>query len=143
MNLAIAKLIIFVNGNFNNNKNITSQLGFVIVLINETRDKNSYYITSNIIHWKFSKCKRIIHSVLILKIYGIVSGFDMGFAIYTTLNIITDRIGLNRIPFIIATDSFLLYKVFVKLGTSDKKRLIINIIFLRKLYERREMNKIK
>ena len=31
----------------------------------------------------------------------------------------------------------------MKLGISDKKRLIINIIFLRKSYEKREISEIK
>ena len=41
------------------------------------------------------------------------------------------------------TYSKLIYKCFIKLETTQKKRLIINIICLRQLYKRREIAKVK
>jgi hypothetical protein len=44
---------------------------------------------------------------------------------------ITEQLKLLVIPTIVYTDSFLLYKCLVKLGTTKEKRLIINIIAIR------------
>ncbi|KAF1974622.1 hypothetical protein BU23DRAFT_579703 [Bimuria novae-zelandiae CBS 107.79] len=52
-----AKLIVFVDSSFTNNKDLSSQLGFILMLIN------------NLI-----KCKRVTRSVLASKIYGMVNG---------------------------------------------------------------------
>ena len=54
----------------------------------------------------------------------------MAITIKTTLKIIIDQLKLLIIPIIIYTDSYSLYKYLVKLSTTKKKRLIINIIAL-------------
>ena len=48
-----------------------------------------------------------------------------------------------RILVIICIDLRLLYNYLVRLETTDKKRLIINIISLRKAYKRKEISKIR
>jgi len=65
------------------------------------------------------------------EIYRIVSGVNIAIAIGTTLKIIIDQLELSIIPIIVCTDLYSLYKCLVKLGTTKKKRLIINIIALR------------
>jgi hypothetical protein len=47
-----------------------------------------------------------------------------------------------KILVVIYIDSRLLYDYLVKLGTIDKKRLIINIMFLREVYEKKEIFKV-
>ncbi len=44
---------------------------------------------------------------------------------------------------IICTDSKSLYDCLVKLGSTEEKRLMVNVICLRQSYERREIMKIK
>src|SRR5436190_15927714 len=68
-----------------------------------------------------------------------VNGVDIAIAIKTTLNMITKQIGIEEIPTIICTDSFSLYECIVKLGTTKEKRLMIDIMALRQMYERREV----
>ena len=70
-------------------------------------------------------------SVLALEIYKMIRGVDMVFAIRTILKIIIDNLKLLAILIIICTDSYLLYKCLVKLGTTKEKRLIIDIIAIR------------
>jgi len=72
-----------------------------------------------------------------------VNGFDIGIAIATTLRIVTEQLGLPLIPLVICTDSYSLYKCLVKLRTIKEKRLIIDIMALRQLYERREITEIR
>ena len=81
-------------------------------------------------------------SVLALEIYRMIRGVDIAFAIRTILKIIIDNLKLLAILIIICTESDLLYKYLVKLGTIKKKRLIINIIAIWQLYKRRELIEI-
>ena len=68
---------------------------------------------------------------------------DIIIAIGGTLNIIIQRLNKVNIPIIIYTDFLLLYKCLVKLGTTKKKRLIINILALREAYKRGDIDEIR
>ena len=57
-------------------------------------------------------------------------GVDIVYAISIILNIIIDKLNLLKIKIIIYIDLYSLYKYLVKLRTTKKKRLIINIILL-------------
>jgi hypothetical protein len=46
------QLLVFTNASFANNKDLSSQIGYVIVLANATKK-------ANIIHWSSVKCKRV------------------------------------------------------------------------------------
>ncbi|KAF1974004.1 hypothetical protein BU23DRAFT_579966 [Bimuria novae-zelandiae CBS 107.79] len=128
VNLIDAKLIVFVDGSFANNKDLSSQLGFILMLINESTDvDNAFIICGNVIHYSLTKCKRVTRSVLASKIYGII---------------ITERLSLPAVPLVVCTDSYSLYECLVKLGTTKEKRLIIDIMALRQSYERREITEI-
>ncbi|KAF1971738.1 hypothetical protein BU23DRAFT_581269 [Bimuria novae-zelandiae CBS 107.79] len=99
-----AKLIVFVDSSFTNNKDLSSQLGFILMLINKSIDSdNTFTIYGNIIHYSLTKCKRII----------------------------IERLSLPVVPLIICIDLYSLYECLVKLRTTKEKRLIINIIALR------------
>ncbi|KAF1964003.1 hypothetical protein BU23DRAFT_585789 [Bimuria novae-zelandiae CBS 107.79] len=132
VNLIDAKLIVFVDGSFANNKDLSSQLGFILMLVNKSTDvDNAFTICGNIIHYSLTKCKRVTRSVLAFKIYGMVNGFDIGIAIATTLQIIIERLSLPAVPLVVCTDLYSLYECLVKLGTTKEKRLIIDIMALR------------
>ena len=55
----------------------------------------------------------------------------------------SNQLDLPTIPTIVCTDSYLLYKCLVKLGTTKEKRLMIDIMALRESYERRELYEIR
>jgi hypothetical protein len=113
------------------------------MLVNKSKDaNNTFIICSNVIYYSSTKCKRVTQSVLASEIYSIVNSFDIGIAIVTTLRIITGCLRLPAIPLVIYIDLYLLYECLVKLRTTKEKRLMINIIALRQLYERREITKI-
>lgn len=72
-----------------------------------------------------------------------VQGADLGYAISSTLDLITKQLNTPKIEMIVCTDSFSLYECLVKLGTMKEKRLMIDIMALRQSYERRELHEIR
>lgn len=149
IDLKSAKLIVFVYSSFANNSDFISQIGFVIVIANESDNilpneetTRTSKIRSNVVHWSSVKCKRVTRSVLASKLYVMVHGIDIAIAINSTLNMIMKQLGLNN-NLIICTDSFSLYEYMVKLGTAREKRLMIDIMAVRESYERRELSEIR
>jgi hypothetical protein len=143
LELSTAKLYVFVDGSFANNKDFSSQIGFEIILANETTGNDEFTIHSNLIHWSSTKSKRVTRSVLASEIYGMVAGTDMSFAISSTLKMITKQLDLPPIPMIICIDLYSLYECLVKLGTTKEKRLMIDIMAIRQSYKRRELLEIR
>ena len=66
-------------------------------------------------------------------------GFDMGAAIKSTIDLVLN----TTIPLVICTDSKSLYDCLVRLGTTQEKRLMVDLMCLRQSYERREIAEIK
>ena len=138
-----AKLFVFINGLFANSKDFSSQLGYKIMIANETTRQDKFTIKGNLIHWSSTKSKRVTRSVLASEIYGMVGGVDMAIAINSTIKMITEQLDLPDIPLIVCTDSYSLYECLVKLGTTQEKRLMIDIMALRQSYERRELFEVR
>ena len=84
------KLFVFVDGSFVNNKDFSSQIGYLIILSNETANGiDEFTIKGNLIHYSSTKSKRVTRSVLALEIYGMVGGVDMAIVINTIIKMIT------------------------------------------------------
>ena len=111
---------------------MSSQIGYVICLADATNKVN-------IIYWSLIKCKRVTHSVLAAKLYGMAYGFEIGAVIKATLG----KILRSAIPLVLCTDSKFLYKCLVKLGTTQEKQLMVDVMSLRQSYERREITEVK
>ena len=65
-----AKLFIFVDGSFANNKDLSSQIGYEIFLADETTTDGTFTMTGNLVHWSSTKCKGVTRSVLASEIYA-------------------------------------------------------------------------
>lgn len=128
----LLRLIVFTDASFANNKDLSSQIGYILVLADSSNN-------ANILHWSSIKCKRVTRSVLASELYGMVHGFDMGASIKATIEVILQI----KLPLIICTDSRSLYDCLVKLGTTQEKRLMIDVMCLRQAYERREIAEVK
>jgi len=66
---------------FTNNKDLSSQIGYVIVLADAIKK-------ANIVYWSLVKCKRVTRSVLASELYGTAHGFNIGI----TIKSIVDKI---------------------------------------------------
>jgi hypothetical protein len=63
-------------------------------------------------------------------------------AFATTLKMIITRFNQPEIFLVIYTNLYFLYKCLIKLGTTQEKRLIIDILALQQSYERKKIAKI-
>jgi len=126
----------------------------------------------NLVYWQSIKCHRITRSVLASELYALSLGFDNAATIRSTLNQIftgsregvkveeeeveeqeeKDQISAKipatlsartlQIPLTICVDSKSLYDCLIKLGTTQEKHLMINILYLRQSYKRQEIAEI-
>ena len=142
LNLEYIKLFVFVNGSFANNKDFSSQISYLIILINKIKGTDKFIIKGNLIYYSSTKSKRVTRSILASKIYGMVGGVNIAITINITIKIITRQLGFLYTLIIIYTNLYLLYKCLVKLGTTKEKCLIINIMALYQLYKCREIIEI-
>jgi hypothetical protein len=123
--------MIFIDSSFVNNRDVSSRIEYVICLVDLINQVN-------IIHWSFIKYKRVTRSVLIVELYEMTHSFDIEIVIKRTLR----RIFEINISLILCIDSKSLYDCLVRLRTTQKKRLMINVMSLRLSYERREIIEI-
>lgn len=126
------QVVVFVDGAFANNKDLSSQIGYIVTM----RDATG---TCNIVHWSSTKCRRVTKSVLAAKLYAFVQGFDVGSCFKATL----DQLYGRQIPLVLCTDSKSVFDAVTKLGVTAEKRLMIDVARLRQSYERREVSEVK
>jgi hypothetical protein len=134
VNMETAKLMVFADAGFAGNRDYSSQIGYVICIVDS--DGNA-----NILHWSSTKCKRITRSVLAAELYALVNAFDSAAVIRDTLTQILHL--TEQLPLVVCTDSKSLYDCLVKLGTTQEKRLMIDLMCLRQAFERHEINEVK
>ena len=133
LDITTLKLIVFTDASFANNPNLSSQIGYVLCLADASNK-------ANIIHWSSVKCKRVTRSVLASELYAMAHGFDTGAVIKSTVEKI---LKIPLLPMIVCTDSKSLYDCLVKLGSTQEKRLMVDVMCLRQSYERREIMEVK
>jgi hypothetical protein len=71
-----------------------------------------------------------------------VGDVDIAIVINTMIKMITKQLGFLQTPIVVCTNLYLLYKCLVKLGSTQEKRLMIDIMALQQLYKRREITEI-
>ena len=79
LNYNTLKLLVFTNLLFINNKDFLSQIKYILILINK---KNR----ANIVYQLLIKYKRIIRSILALKLYALTYKYNIKTLIKTTIN---------------------------------------------------------
>ena len=131
-NHKILQLMMFTNFLFANNQNFFLQIKYVICFTNVINK-------TNIIYWLFIKCKKVIRSILAIKLYEIMHEFDLNAIIK---NIFT-KIMQTDISLIFYINSKSLYECLIKFNITQKKHLMINIMNLRQSYKKQKIIEIK
>jgi len=80
LDIETLQLFVFTDFLFINNKDLLSQIGYILVLTDLLNKVN-------IVYWSLVKCKRITKSVLASKLYAIAYSFDIGAAIKATVKL--------------------------------------------------------
>jgi hypothetical protein len=114
------QLMILTDVSFVNNKDLLSQIEYVICLANATNK-------ANVIHWSSIKCKWVTRSVLIAKLYVMIHEFDINAVLKT---IMLKMLSIT-ILLVLCIDFKSLYDCLIKLSTTREKRLMINVMSLR------------
>lgn len=131
LNVNELRLALFTDASFANTDNFKSQIGFVIVL---TDDSN----TGNIIHYGSSRCRRVTRSVMAAEILGLSYGFDNAFVTRHMLNEILGQ----EIPIDIYIDSRTVFNVIAKHASTSEKRLQIDVSALREAHDKKIIRSI-
>ena len=121
----------FIDASFANNNDFTSQLGYIICLMDAAG-------SANVLHYASQKCKRVTRSVLAAELYAMALGFDYAYVIQES---ISDILG-NAIPLKVYTDSKCLFDALTTLHSTTEKRLLIDLSMLRQCYEKREIAEV-
>ncbi|KAI0991424.1 hypothetical protein K3495_g16763 [Podosphaera aphanis] len=136
LDLQTLEIIAFTDSSFANNRDFSSQIGYVIALVDGQKN-------ANLIHWQSVKCRRVTRSVLASELYALSLGFDVAASIKSTMDqILAESRQERKIPLKMCIDSKSLYECLVKLGSTQEKRLMVDIMCLRQSYERREIAEI-
>ncbi len=80
----------------------------------------------NVLYWSSIKCKRVTRSVLASELYGMAHGFNIGASIKSTID---KMLGIELL-LVVYTDSKSLYECLIKLGITQEKRLIVDVMCL-------------
>ena len=104
---------------FVNNRDLSSQISYIIILANTTKK-------ANIIYWSLIKCKRVTRSVLASKLYKMAYGFNIA----VTIKSIVDKVLQINLPLVLYTDFKSLYNYLIQLKTTQEKQLMIDVICL-------------
>jgi hypothetical protein len=117
---------------FANNRNLFSQIDYVIRLAD-------FINTTNIVHRFSIICKRVTRNVLTIELFAMIYDFDVNSILKAILTKMLDIL----ISLILVIDSKSLYDCLVRLDIIVKKRLMMNVMILKRSYEKHEIIKIK
>lgn len=125
------QILVHADASFANLPDLKTQLGFVVLLTDETNRVNW-------LHFRSYKCKRVVRSVLAGETHAFADAFDAAYAIrHDLVQIIRRYVPLNMV-----TDSDSLFKVIVQSSHTTERRLMIDIQAGREAYQAREIDNI-
>ena len=124
-------LRVYADASFANNPDLTSQLGYIVLLSDKTGK-------CNVLHFASYKSRRVCRSFLGAEVYAFADAFDYVYVMKHDLEQILDK----RIPLQMFTDSKSLFDVIVKNSTTAERRLMIDIKDVRESYEQLKISNV-
>ena len=118
----------FSDSSFANNDDHTTQIGYIILLVDK-------YKKCNIIHFKSHKSRRVTRSVLGGETLAFADAFDTAYMIKRDL----EEILKQNVPLKMLTDSKSLFDVITRSSQMSEKRLMIDIAGVREAYRNMEI----
>lgn len=118
-------LILLTDASFENAKNLRSQLGFVILLV----DGN---YNANVLYYGSQRCRRVTSSIMESELHALILGFDYSLIVRSIFEDILGRA--------VSLDSYLdiktVYDFVAKDGSTTEKIFQIDVFSLRESYAR-------
>jgi hypothetical protein len=128
VDLDAAKLIVFCDASFASNRDLTSQLGFLIFLRDDAG--NICFLDGG-----SKKCDRVTRSVMGAELFALAHGFDRALIIRDFYNQCLDCV----LPIVLCTDSMGIFDAITRLTQFREKRLLIDAHALRNAYSSGEL----
>lgn len=128
LDLDSLRLVLFTDAAFGNADKLNSQLGFVLVLVDENNN-------GNIIHYGSTKCRRVVRSVLAPELHALIYGFDQAYLAQHILQTVLSR----EIAVDAYVDSRTVFNIVAKASPTLEKRLQIDVHALQQSHERGEL----
>lgn len=125
------KLIVFSDASFACNDDLSSQCGYIVLMVDNTG-------RTNMIHSFSIKTKRIVRSVLGAETLGLSGTADMSICLMHDIN---EMMG-KQLPLHMLTDSETLFSVLVKSTTTSEVRLMSDIASAKQSFDRDEITTI-
>lgn len=126
------RIQVYSDSSFANNRDSTSQMGYIILLA-DAHNK------CNIVQYRSFKSKRITRSVIGAEVYAFTEAFDAAFIPKHDLEQVLGR----RVPILaMLTDSKGLFDVITKHSMTSERRLMIDLLAARQAYARMEISDI-
>lgn len=122
------ELRVYADASFACNDDLSSQLGFIILLCDNMN-------RAHVLDYASKKSKRVVRSIMAGEVYAFMDAFDTAFSIAHDL---TTLLGCN-VPILMFTDSKQLFDALTKGKRTTEKRLMIDIATAREAYKRFEI----
>eukprot|EP00171_Calliarthron_tuberculosum_P022791 IDg22791t1 len=123
-NLDSIHIRVYSDSSFANNDDMSSQLGYFVLLCDKRED-------CNIVHFTSHKSRRVTRSVLGAETYAFADGFDFAYSLKSDLQRILQR----RVALQMLTDSKSLFDIITKCSNSTERRLMIDMEAIREAYQ--------
>ena len=121
----------YADASFATNDDQSSQLGFIILLVDGSGQ-------AHVLSFSSRKSRRVVRSVLAVEVYAFGAACDEGYMLRHDL----ERLYDCHIPLTILTDSKQLFDVVTRGSHPTEKRLLIDVAAAREAYNHREISSV-
>jgi hypothetical protein len=125
------RIVAFSDSSYANNKDQTSQLGYLVVLADASD-------ACNIVHYTSYKSRRVVRSVLAGELHAFIDAFDFAYTLKRDL----ERMLEIEVPVQILTDSRSLFDTITTASYTMEKRLMIDVAIARDAFQCREISDV-
>jgi Reverse transcriptase (RNA-dependent DNA polymerase) len=131
LDLATLRIVAYSDAAFACNRDLTSQLGFIVFLVDST-------MRCNIVHYSSKKARRVTRSVMGAEALAFCDALDFSYTLRHDL----ERMLQQNVPLSILTDSRQVFDIITQSSPTAERRLMIDVLIAREMYSARELSDI-